>query len=176
MTVKTDIQVTGLQDALRTIGKTDKVLRKQLTKDFTNAAAPMLEQAVNKLPKSAPLSGWARNWRGKPLWTTADAGKRAVRIKLDSRKPRYSLRPGQETVGALRMQTRTRATAVFDIAGKANKPSTAQGEVLIQQLRAKHGAPSRFMWPAAESTINEIQNNLRPVIRKVMEAQSKALR
>jgi hypothetical protein len=65
---------------------------------------------------------------------------------------------------------------VFDIAGKANKPITPQGEVLIQQLRAKHGSPSRFMWPAAESTINEVQNNLRPVIRKVMEAQSKALR
>lgn len=176
MTVETDIKVTGLQDALRTVGKTDKVLRKQLTKDFTQAAAPMLEEAINRLPTSPPLSGWARNWRGKPLWTTADTGKRAVRVKLDSRKPRYNLRPGQETVGALRMQTRTRATAIYDMAGKANKPLTPQGETLIQQLNARRGRASRFMWPSAETTIKEVQNNLRPVINKVMEAQSKALR
>jgi hypothetical protein len=176
MTVKTSIEVTGLQDALRTIGKTDKELRRQLTKDFTKAAAPMLETAISRIPSSAPLSGMVRNWRGKPFWSQSETGKKGVRIKLDSRRPRYGGVKGVETVGALRLQTRARLTAVYDMAGKANKPSTPQGEALIRELKAKHGPPSRMMWPAAESTIGEVQNNLRPVIRKVMEAQSKALR
>lgn len=175
MTVNTTIEVTGLQDGLRTIGKTDKELRKQLTKDFTKAAAPMLEEAISNLPKSAPLSGWSRRWKGKPLWTTADAGAKAVRVKLDSRRPRYGGPRGTETVAALKIQTRTRATAIFDMAGKANNPKTPQGVVLIEQLRSRHGAPSRFMWPAAETTIKDVQDNLKPVIKKVMDAQSKAL-
>lgn len=176
MSLKTDIEVTGLQDALRTIGKTDKELRRQLTKDFTKAAAPMLEEAVSRFPTSAPLSGMVRKWRGQPLWSAKETGKRGIRIKLDSRRPRYKLRPGQETVGALRLQTKARLAAVYDMAGKANKPSNEAGAAFIDGLKRKGGAPSRMMWPAAQSTLDDVQDNLRPVIRKVMETQSKALR
>ncbi len=47
---------------------------------------------------------------------------------------------------------------------------------VITFVNRKGGAASRMMWPAAQSTLDDVQDNLRPVIRKVMEAQSKALR
>lgn len=169
-------EIEGLPEALRVIGRTDKELRRQLTKDFAQAASPMLEEAISKLPKNPPLSGMVRNWRGKPFWSQREAGKRGVRIKLDSRRPRRQLRPDQETVGVLRLQTRTRMTAVYDMAGKANEPSNQAGAAFIRGLNRRNGKASRMMWPSAESTMDEVQDNLRPVIRKVMEAQSKALK
>lgn len=166
MTVSTAIEVNGLGDKLRAIGKIDKALRKQLTRDFTDAAQPMLNKALSGVPSRPPLSGWANNWKGKPLWTPKDS--KAIALKVDTRRPRR--RPGmsvsQTEVAVLKFQTKSRGTAIFDMAGKGDT-GNVKGRQMIEAIEGRYQKASRVMWSSAESTIKRVTENLKPVVAKV---------
>ena len=58
------IKVVGLKDALKELNTIDKKLRRQVTRDFKEIMQPVLQDAYNRLPAEAPLSGMARSWKG----------------------------------------------------------------------------------------------------------------
>jgi len=179
--INVKMEVNGLREALKEINKLDNKLRRQLTKDFAQAAEPMVQAARSQVPTKPPLSGMARRWKSSsktdgPLWVGNEAGN--IKASINTRRARSrNLGAGAkyETVGAVRVSTaskgakkiQSRNLFIFDIAGRGTGNSE-QGRILMEQLNARFGRGSRVMWPAAESTMDQVQNNLKPVVAKVM--------
>jgi hypothetical protein len=63
--VSTSIEVVGLKDALKTLNKIDKSLRREITKDYKRIVQPVIDDANKLVPTGVPLSGMARNWSTK---------------------------------------------------------------------------------------------------------------
>lgn len=168
-------EVVGLKEALKTINKLDKQVRRQLTKDFEQAASPMLDAIRQSVPTEPPLSGFAT--KSRLAWRRNEA--RSIRVKLDTRRARYSNeKTGQQysTVGVVKIRTTTPGVAVFDIAGKASSGKTQQGTALIANLQRRFGSPSRAMWPNAERKWQEVEANLEPVLQKVQDEMTRLLK
>lgn len=160
------LEVSGLKEALKEIGKLDKALRRELTKDFERAASPMLDAIRAAVPTSPPLSGFAT--KSRMQWKRNES--KSVRVKVDTRRAKYrNENTGAEwsNVGTVKIRTTTAALAVFDIAGKASSGKTPQGEALIAGLQRKFGQSSRIMWPNAERKWQEVEGNLEQVIQRV---------
>ena len=180
--VNIKMEVNGLREALKEINKLDNKLRRQLTKDFAKAADPMVQVARSKVPDRPPLSGMARRWKSNsktegPLWVGDEASN--IKASINTRRARKrNLGQGAqyETVGAVRVSTaskgarkiQSRNLFIFDMAGRGSG-SNDQGRRMMEQLNSRFGRGSRVMWPAAESTMEQVQNNLKPVVKKVMD-------
>jgi hypothetical protein len=181
--------VTGVREALRVLNGFDKTLRKQFNKDFKDAVDPMVRAAQRNVPTEAPLSGMTRNWKGQPLWRGGSTERRQITSKLDTRKASRKITARSimyETVGVVSVVagggkarngvSRGRNIAIYDMAGRGNKPSTVQGMTLINRLNAKQGKASRAMWPAAEETLNDVTQNCRPIVDRAVADANRALR
>ena len=62
-TVTSNIEVVGLKEALKTLNKIDKSLRREITKDYKKIVQPVIDDAKNLVPTKAPLSGMARAYK-----------------------------------------------------------------------------------------------------------------
>lgn len=171
------VQIQGFKETLRVIGKLDSTLRKQFTREFKHAVAPLVEAAQANVPSQPPLSGMEANWNGKPGWDTGKEEAR-IKIKLDSRRVRRSsFRTGvqYEVVGSLSVRASGRGLAVFDMAGRRNpRGKTEAGARLIDRLNGRFRSPSRAMWPATDETFHVILNNCVPIVRRA-EAEAQRL-
>ena len=170
--------VTGLQDALRVINNFDKTLRRQFTRDFKQAVAPVVEAAQANVPTRAPLSGWERNWKGRPLWDGAKEDQR-IKLKLNTRRTSNKLTARSimyQTVGAVTVLAQGRGLAVFDMAGRRNRPTTPAGARLIDQLNGRFRSASRAMWPAADEALGEVTRNTRPIVDRAVADANRLLR
>ena len=63
--VSAKIEVVGLKEALKTLNKIDKSLRREITKDYKKIVQPVIDDANALVPTGVPLSGMARNWSTK---------------------------------------------------------------------------------------------------------------
>ncbi len=61
--VSVKVDVVGLKDALKTLNKLDKSLRREITKDYKKIVQPVIDDANKLVPTGAPLSGMTRNWQ-----------------------------------------------------------------------------------------------------------------
>jgi hypothetical protein len=61
--VSAKVEVVGLKDALKTLNKLDKSLRREITKDYKKIVQPVIDDANKLVPTGAPLSGMTRNWQ-----------------------------------------------------------------------------------------------------------------
>jgi hypothetical protein len=171
--------VTGVREALRVINGFDKTLRKQFTKDFKNAVQPMVSAAQKDIPSKAPLSGMARNWNGIPFWRGGSVERRKISSKIETRRSSKKITARSimyETVGVVSVVSRSRNLAIYDMAGRANKPTTVQGMTLINRLNERHGKASRVMWPAAEETLNDVTQNCKPIVDRAVADANRALK
>ena len=170
------IQAIGLKEALRDLGKIDPTLRREIGKDIRQIVKPLVDTINGRVPGAAPLSGMNHN--GRTGWQR----RKAVAIKLDSRKPRnHPNRPFQDIVSVVRVSTKDAPTAITDMAGKAGggqSRATAprRRPNFAPALSARLGQPSRFMWRDIDGQILEIQNNLKPVIDRIEDEINRDLK
>jgi len=167
-------KVDGLKETLRTLGKFDQTLRKSFTRDFKTAVAPMVEAAKANVPTIAPLSGWERNWKGKPLWE-GQKEERRIKLRINTRRARRrNIEKGllYESVGTINVVATNRGLAVYDMAGRRQQPSSVRGDLMVKNLNDRWRQASRAMWPAAEETIGEVTRNCVPIVKRAeLEAQ-----
>ena len=146
---RTDIR--GLEDTLRTLKDIDPVLYRAAQKRLKSDAKPMLAAAKAALPPVA-LSNW------KP--PVQDSGSSVPRSGGVSRLPAYDMkRAKRKTILSLkrervkgtsdrrvlfRLVGKDPAADAYDMGGKVKQSSFSQN------MAAKFGKPSRFLWPAAE--------------------------
>jgi hypothetical protein len=160
------IQVKGVAETMRELGKINPSLKKELNKDIRAILKPMLAEINQSIPKSPPLSGMTHN--GRTGW----GNRKNAQIKIDTRKPRRGLNdsPNVVPVNIVRIQTKGAPVAIADMAGKAGG-TTSRREPKYQRPnfgRSLPGDPSRYMWKNAEKTIGSVEREMSDTIDRVV--------
>ena len=147
-------EIRGLDDALKTLGKMDPLLRREAVKQLKDDVKPIVSAIKAGMP-TQPLSKWvapkqssARRGRveagrsgaqGLPFWSGSKArsGVRSSAKKQSVRQMR-----GKQILVSIR-QTNGAAEAYY-MAGKKTDST------FTKNLRGRFGDPSRLMWPTVE--------------------------
>ena len=146
-------KIRGLDDALKTLGKMDPVLRRAAVKRLKDDVKPIVSAIKAGIPKS-PLSNWVAPKQSSARRGTVSAGRSASGTpNWEFGKAKSGVRSSVKKQGARQMKGKAilvsirqanGAGVVFDMAGKATN------NVFSRNLTNKWGAPSRRMWPIAE--------------------------
>jgi len=166
--VDTKVEIYGLKNALKELNKVDKVLRREITKDYKRVTSSLIQDAESAIPLGLPLSGWARRWtptKGSYQilpWPESHSIKASINTKnikeFAGQKVNLSTFVVKWTGGA---------ASVFDFAD-----SGAMGAA----LSSKYGSPSRVMWPAYEKNKTELDTQMGIIVDKVANKMSQNLR
>jgi hypothetical protein len=169
--VQLSFEVYGLKQALRELNQIDKSLRRQITRRFKEVTDPVVKDAQASIP-SQPLSGWARKWTTKSgfqmLPWDARRAQNMVKSKVSGKKPReyggYVSELAVFYIGWYGM-----ANTVYDMAGRKHSSDMASA------LAAKHGPPSRVLWPAYEKNRNVVEDKILEIVQDVGTAVGKRM-
>jgi hypothetical protein len=160
------IQVKGVGETLRELGKINPALKRELNIDIRNILKPLLAEINQSIPSSPPLSGMAHN--GRTGWSNR---KNSV-IKIDSRKPRRNLNQPRMSVpvNIVRITTKGAPVAIVDMAGRAGGSSSKREPKYRRPMFASllPGAPSRFMWAKAADSLSMIEREMDSTIKAVV--------
>ncbi len=169
-------EAEGLADAIRTLGKVDRELKKELVRSMKKAADPLVAEARSLIPSAKPLTNWY-GWKGG-----LDTSKVKRGIKVSQRNTAQRTREGQqqETIRLLALTQTNAAGAIYDMAGKADghgrgSEGAARGEAMIRKLDETRTA-SRSLWPAAERRLGEVQDAVRDAINDMERTLNEELR
>lgn len=176
MTATVAIEYNGLKEALRDLQKVSPALRKEISQEMLGVLRETMVPGIqDSIPTSAPLSGQAH--RGRTGWEKGNQQKGVV-AKIDTRKARRrNLQQGAqwESVGVVKVQTKTAALAISDMAGRGPNKTRNQNPKkarpnFADDLTSKLGrGPSRFMWFAGERYIQAVSYRLEPIVEKIAE-------
>ena len=160
------IQVKGVAETLRELGKINPSLKKELNKDIRNILKPLLSEINQSIPSAPPLSGMAHN--GRTGWGNR---KNSV-IKIDTRKPRRNLNEPRMSVpvNIVRITTKGAPVAIVDMAGKGGG-RVSKREAKYQRpnfASALQGNPSRFMGAKAAYSLSIIEREMNDTIQRVV--------
>ena len=160
------IQVKGVGETLRELGKINPNLKRELNKDIRAILKPLLAEITQAIPSAPPLSGMAHN--GRTGWPN----RKNPLIKIDSRKPRRNLNEPRMSVpvNIVRITTKGAPVAIVDMAGKGGGRMSRR-ETKYQRPNfagALPGNPSRFMWAKAADSLSMIEREMDSTIRAVV--------
>ena len=158
--VSAKIEVVGLKEALKTLNKIDKSLRREITKDAKKIAQPVIDDAKAAYPASL-LSGMNRNWvQGKNQKFPYDQKKArsGLSVKVSTKKSNSSV---------ITITQKNPAAAIIDMAGKKGG-SNAQGARFIAALTLRFGYPSRVLWPAYDRNAVAVERNMVELVKRIM--------
>ena len=184
------IEVQGLKENLRILGKIDPALRREFGKRFRALAKPGVD-AINEIrptgdrfPRGFQHNGRTGAGTAKP--PTIDINTRRARTRNIASGANY------ETIGTIRIRTAKAdvATSIADMAGKTGniqmsgrsraypgRPTghalNGQGAGLIRGLNKHLGAPSRFMWPGAEKGLSGMEREFLALAAEVEDEINK---
>ncbi len=169
-------EAEGLADAIRTLGKVDRELKKELVRSMKKAADPLVAEARSLVPSAKPLTNWY-GWKGG--WDTSKV-KRGIKVSQRNTAQRTREGQQQEIIRLLSLTQTNAAGAIFDMAGKAGghgrgSEGAARGEAMIRKLDETRTA-SRSLWPAAERRLGEVQDAVRDAIDDMERTLNEELR
>lgn len=162
MAVGANIQVVGIKDALKTLNKIDKSLRREITKDYKKIVAPVINDANSLIPSGVPLSGMARGWTlrsGFQMLPWLPGYEQKIVAKINTRNIREF--GGIKTnVGTFGIVWKGSTGTLFD---------TTTAGALGRALTARYGSPSRVMWKAYEQRSGDVMNEMERLVKRVMD-------
>ena len=164
--VEARIEVFGLGQALKDLNKIDKVLRRDITKDYKRVTAGLVSDIQSAIPLNYPLSGWARQWnlRGQYEvfpWPT----NHSVKAYINTKAPKEVF-GGKVNLSTFAVKWLGAAASFFDFS-ESNRMGAA--------LTAKYGAPSRVVWKQYEANKSELEVEMARIVDRVGEALSRDL-
>jgi hypothetical protein len=200
MTVEFDVKVVGIKEALRELNRVDKSLRRQITEDYKQVVAGIVQDAQQGFPtsfdKGRMPSGFARTWvpgrnrvtsrprigRGGVFSDSPDAvragllpypGPKGIKVRafLSGKKPR-EFAGFYSNLATFGVRVDSPTGTLFDIAGRGSVP-TKQGRQMTSVLTQRSGQPSRIMWPTVIKGLPKIERELERVVNRVMQAVSR---
>ena len=160
--VSTKIEVVGLKDALKTLNKIDKSLRREITKDYKKIVQPVIDDANNLVPSNAPLSGMARNWSTKSgfkMLPWIPGFKQKIAAKINTRNIK-EYAGNKSNVGTFLIQWQGATGTMFD---------TSMSGPLGRALTARYGSASRVMWKAYEKRDGDVMSEMEKLVKRVMD-------
>lgn len=170
------VQLIGVKETFKELKAVEPTVYKQLIKDIRKVAKPAASKIRSAIPAVAPLSGMNHN--GKSAWSGVKVSTRVT----------PSGRAGFGSTEARLVQIQTQSTGtnygveMADMAGRGSgtgrRPSNmskpferngktmqytknGQGQAMIRNLPAK---ASRYIYPAAESVVPQIQIEVLKII------------
>lgn len=168
-------EAQGLASAIRTLGKVDKELKKELVTSMKKAADPLVAEARSLVPAASPLTNWY-GWKGGYKPAKVRSG-----IKVSQRNTAARGASGQreETIRLLALVSTSAAGAIYDMAGRADgngrgSEGADRGRAMIAKLN-ENGRASRTLWPAAEKKLGEVQDAVRDAIAAMEDTLNKEL-
>ena len=165
MAADSKIQVVGVKDALRELGKVDKELGRQLRKDARKVMEPIVRDAKSNIPNTA-LSGMSRSWTSSTSgvqllpWDGTKA-RRYVKAKTSTKRPREFAGVTRD-LAVFYVSWAGGVNAIFDMAGRRSMSPMAAN------LTGKFGPPSRIMWPAAEKNERQVTEGINRVVDEIV--------
>ena len=169
-------EAEGVADAIRTLGRVNKELKKELVRSMKKAADPLVNEARSLVPTAKPLTNWY-GWKGGYV-----PGKVKRGIKVSQRNTAQRTRSGQqqEKIKLLSLVQTNAAGAIYDMAGKAGgagkgSENAARGQAMIRKLDESRTA-SRTLWPAAEKRLGDVQDAVIAAIADVEDTINREMR
>ena len=165
------IEVLGLKEALKELNTIDKKLRRQITRDFKKIVQPVLGKAESMLPNNAPLSGMSRSWIGKSgadimSWND-ERVRRNIKAFTSGKKVRDAPGGFRQNLGVFGIKWLGPQATALDM--------LANG-VMADNLTDRFGPPSRIIYKAYESASDEVEQQVKELVNKVMELTNNAMR
>ena len=165
------VEVLGLKEALKELNTMDKKLRRQITRDFKQIVQPVVGKAESMLPTNAPLSGMARSWIGKSgadimSWNDARVRKN-LKAFTSGKKVRDAPGGFKQNLGVFGIRWLGPQATTLDMLVKG---------VMADNLTDRFGPPSRIIYKAYESASDEVQQQVKDLVNKVMELTNNAMR
>ena len=160
--VSTKVEVVGLKDALKTLNKIDKSLRREITKDYKKIVQPVIDDANNLVPTGVPLSGMARNWSTKSgfkMLPWIPGFKQKIAAKINTRNIK-EYAGNKSNVGTFLIQWQGATGTMFD---------TSMSGPLGRALTARYGRSSRVMWKAYEKRDGDVMSEMEKLVKRVMD-------
>jgi hypothetical protein len=165
------VEVLGLKEALKELNTMDKKLRRQITRDFTKIVQPVLGKAESLLPNDPPLSGMARSWTGKSGADIMSWNDTRVRKNLKAFTSGKKVRdaPGgfRQNLGVFGIRWLGPQATALDMLAKG---------VMADNLTDRFGPPSRIIYRAYDSASDEVQQQVKELVNKVMKLTNNAMR
>ena len=170
MAVEVDLDVAGIKSALAELNKIDKFARREITKDFRKITQSVIDDAKARVPLNAPISGFRRNWTTKSgaqilPWDLSDNDDIIARVS--GKRPKL-FGGVMQNIATFYVTFRGPTSILFDMSGKGKVPTT-QGSNMVSGLSRRYGAPSRVLWPAYEENREQVVEEVRKLVEKVME-------
>ena len=162
MAVSTSIEVVGLKDALKTLNKIDKSLRREITKDYKRIVQPVIDDANKLVPTGVPLSGMARNWSTKSgfkMLPWVPGMKQKIAAKINTRNIK-EYGGNKSNVGTFLIQWKGATGTMFDMSMEG---------ALGRQLTARYGSRSRVMWKAYTQRETDVMSEMEQLVKRVMD-------
>jgi hypothetical protein len=165
------IEVVGLKEALKELNTMDKKLRREITRDFKKIVQPVLGKAESMLPNNAPLSGMARSWQGKSgadimSWNDARV-RRNIKAFTSGKKVRDAPGGFKQNLGVFGIKWLGPQATALDMLAKG---------VMADNLTDRFGPPSRIIYKAYDSASDEVQQQVKDLVNKVMKLTNNAMR
>ena len=165
------VEVLGLKEALKELNTMDKKLRRQITRDFKQIVQPVVGKAESMLPTNAPLSGMARSWIGKSgadimSWNDARVRKN-LKAFTSGKKVRDAPGGFKQNLGVFGIRWLGPQATTLDMLAKG---------VMADNLTDRFGPPSRIIYRAYDSMSNEVEQQVKDLVNKVMKLTNNAMR
>jgi len=168
-TIRTE--VTGVREALRTLGKIDKEQRKEAVKELKQAGAPMVAVARLQYPTRAPLSGMDNNGR---LGYKPGRVRQQVSVKVGGKQP-----PSKDRYPIITLQQTNAAAQLFSMAGMSNnrwsRATNAGQRQFSEKLALRWGKAQRGMWRQVRLIRTLANQGLNQAANNVMAAANREL-
>ena len=167
MAVEANIEVAGIKDALKTLNRIDKKLRREITKDYKRITQNVIDDAYQAIPLGPPLRGMARKWRvrsGAELLPWGQFDQRVIAKINTKRVKEYALQKVNLATFVVRWENPDAALFDFLSSGRLGK-----------QLNLKFGQPSRVMWKSWERNKDDVNARMTDLVKRVMDETSREL-
>ena len=167
--VSARIEVVGLKDALKTLNKIDKSLRREITNDYKRIVKPVIDDANALVPSGVPLSGMARNWRtgsGFQMLPWVPGYKQKIAAKINTRNIK-EYRGRKTNLATFGIQWKSATGTMFD---------TSMAGSLGRALTARYGSRSRVMWKAYEQRQGDVMSEMEQLVKRVMNEANRELK
>lgn len=168
--LETTVVLQGYNDFKKKLKAADADMRKAMDKEIKSFITPVSSLAKSYVPSVAVRnwkSGGDGEWSGRLGWDQSQVLKGIVVRQGGSRSK------GSATSAAWRIQNKSAAGAVYELAGKKSAGSGTAGISFINAITLRGGRPSRLIWRAWDSkggeksitsaiveTINKFENDL----------------
>ena len=123
--ISTAIEVDGVAETIKALGRVDPELKKQIVKNLKAAATPTEESARSLVPNARPLSGW-QGWKGG---YDVAAVRKGIRVAFRGSKVRGAHDP--DKIPLLTLRQKNAGGAIYDMAGRRSSGEQSRGSNLL---------------------------------------------